>query len=262
VRPSLTRRLIGTIAGALVLSASALQAADPTAELAAALTAATARGLESTVIDFATAEVTDDGTDVARRCAADAVYVDRLKGQLLIQVVAAYASDVAVALIQHQPAPLSPPPFPDKQGKTRLTGMLDAPDALARLGEALATYPALLAGYRTIALAGIEDVLRFEALEALLTPAERDSLREAYWKDSPLPAHYDDPVVQAALGKRAPCYAQALFLGRLKVGDRDTFANLSPLSNYLFLFWMRRRAEGNADLARRGLQMVQAALAR
>ena len=137
--------------------------------------------------------------------------------------------------------------------------MLAMPKPLAHLGGVVAMHTALMVRYRALALAGIDDLLRFETLEPLLTPADRTSLSDSYW-NAPLAAFHADPKVQAALGDLAACYAQSLQIGKLRIADRNTNRLLSPLANYELLFWMRRRAESNTDLVHRALTMARETL--
>jgi hypothetical protein len=236
-------------------------AGDP--EPARSLVDGTARNLERGTVDLAHARI-EPGSDGAIRhaglCTGDARFVASLKAQLLLQVFGNYALESAAGWTRHQSPPEVPSPF-DTNGRDDVTlkDLLHAPEPLVRLGEALAAHSAVLARYRTVALAGIDDLLRFEALERVLTVEEREELESAYWNAS-LAAFHANPTVRTTLGTIAPCYGESYFLEKVKVADRDTFANLSPLANYYLMFWMRRHADGNTDLVRSGLVMVQAAL--
>jgi hypothetical protein len=240
---------------------SDIMAADPapTRELVAAVAA----NLEKGTVDLDRARIalsadTKDGH--ASLCTRDARFVASLKGQLLMQIFGAYVLEGAAGLAQHQPPPAIPSTFDaNGRGDVELKDLMFAPEPLVRLGEALTTLRPLLIRYRTAALAGIDDLLRFEALEPLLTAEERDELGAAYWSAT-LRVFHARPAVRAALGEIAPCYGEAYFLENVKVADRDSGANLSPLGHYYLMFWLRRKADGHADLVRLGLTMVREAL--
>jgi hypothetical protein len=228
------------------------------------LVAVAARNLERGTVDLDQATVVpnvDPRVGHARLCRGNARFVASLKAQLLLQVFGAYALEGAASFAQHRPPPPVPTPFgANGRGDVGLKDLLHAPQPLVRLGEALAAHRTMLTRYRTVALAGIDDLLRFEALEPLLTAEEHDDLATTYW-NAPLRAFHSHPAVRAALGEIAPCYGESYFLEKVKIADRDTFANLSPLANYYLMFWMRRSADGNADLVRSGLATVRASLA-
>ena len=218
-----------------------------------------AHGLRQADIDIEDATL-DGSNPEGARCAREPAFAQRVKAQVMLQVAGAYLFDVGNAFAEHRAIPQTPEPFADnKRATVGLDDMLAMPKPLAHLGGVVAMHTALMVRYRALALAGIDDLLRFETLEPLLTPADRTSLSDSYW-NAPLAAFHADPKVQAALGDLAACYAQSLQIGKLRIADRNTNRLLSPLANYELLFWMRRRAESNTDLVHRALTMARETL--
>jgi hypothetical protein len=236
------------------LFAAAVHAADLAPDIGLEQLPVLAHALQDSLVDLDHAVV---GTPDP--CTRNVAFVDSLKAQILLQVFGNFTLERVASDVQGATPPPYPTPFNDAQKDVGLKDLLRTPEPMARLGEVVAAYGTVLARHRAIALAGIDDLLRFEPLEVLLTPDERESLLQAYWKE-PLDEFHANAEVRRTLGVAVACYRDVIYVENIMIAGRRTFANLSPLANYYLMFWMRRRVEGNAGLVREALETIRASL--
>jgi hypothetical protein len=252
------RRVAGAVA--LCLAAGAAGALD-VAATALQQAAAIAHVMEPRVIDVEGATVSDAQNDKRPECFDTPAYADRVRAEVLLQVVGAFALKrvAAVAAGAPEQAPDLPLEFAASGTSITLKDLLPSEAPLARLREAIETYRSVLTTHRAVVLAGVDDLLRFETLEPLLTPDERKKLLAAYWQK--IPRFQTIPQVRKVLGDLTDCYSRVYFLEDIRIQGRSrTFANLSPLANYHLMFWMRRHSEGDASLAHMALRSLKTAI--